>query len=261
MFKKLKKVMFSPLILNANATKRIAYLGVTTALCVVANTFLEINFSDVQFSLTIYISICMGIILGPLCGMFSCFLGDAIGYMFNSMGYLYMFWVGLSTSVCAFIAGLIFYGLKFNFKGGVCVKLSLISLLSFFVCTVGINSTGFYFYNLGMGFSKPVIDYVSQKLGGEVTFIGYVLYRLIFKGQIYNSIVNYALAFLTLPFISRIKFFNLRMQSERVLEEKNVRFDEENRRVKCKGCGATYVEDKNENACPFCGRIDVEEKR
>ncbi len=214
MFNNLKQVMFSPLILKANNTKRIAYLGVMTALCVVANTFLEIKFSDVQFSLTIFISICMGVLLGPLFGMTVCFLGDTVGYLFNSMGYLYMFWVGLSTAVCAFIAGVIFYGLKFNFKGGIYLKIAIISLLSFAVCTVGINSTGFYFYNLGMGFSKPVIDYVSQKFGSGVGYFGYLAYRLIFKGQIYNSIFNYALTFVCIPLILRIKFFALKNQRQ-----------------------------------------------
>ncbi len=209
MFNKLKRLMFSPLILKGNVTKRIAYLGVMTALTVVANTFLEIKFADVQFSLTIFVSICMGILLGPLCGMAVCFLGDTVGYLFNSMGYLYMFWVGLSTATCAFISGIIFYGIKLNFKGGIFVKLAIISLLSFFVCTIGINSTGFYYYNLSMGFSKPVIDYVSQKFGGEVGYFGYVMYRLIFKGQIYNSIFNYGLAFIALPFIVKIKQFGL----------------------------------------------------
>ncbi len=208
MFKNLKKVMFSPLILNASATKRIAYLGVMTALCVVSNTFLEIKFSDVQFSLTIFLSIVMGILIGPLCGMTVCFLGDTLGYLLNSMGYVYMFWVGLSTALCAFISGTIYYGLKLKFKGAIFLKLALISILSFVICTVGVNSTGFYFYNLGMGFSKPVIDYVSNTFGSGVGYFGYLAYRLIFKGQIYNSILNYALTFLVIPLLMKVKYFS-----------------------------------------------------
>ncbi len=207
MFKKLKRVMFSPLILNATATKRIAYLGVMTALTVVSNTFLEIKFADVQFSLTIFVSILMGVLLGPLCGMAVCFLGDTIGYLFNSMGYLYMFWVGISTATCAFIAGVIFYGFKLRFKGGNYVKIAIIALLSFLICTVGVNSCGFYLYNYNMGFSAPVIDYVASHFGGDVGFFGYLAYRLIFKGQIYNSILNYALVFAAFPLISKIKLF------------------------------------------------------
>ncbi len=221
MNKKIKAVMFSPLILRANVTKRIAYLGVMTALCVVANTFLEIKFADVQFSLTIFLSICMGVLLGPVCGVTVCFLGDLVGYLFNSMGYLYMFWVGLSTGTCAFIAGLIFYGLKFNFKGGLYIKIALLSIASFFICTIAINSTGFYFYNLEMGFSKPVIDYVSSKFGGEVGYLGYLAYRLIFKGQIFNSILNYALAFVALPFIAKVKVFKLTEEEKSKTEEQD----------------------------------------
>ncbi len=226
MLNNLKRIMFSPLILKANATKRIAYLGVMTALTVVCNTFLEIKFADVQFSLTVFMSICMGVLLGPLCGMSVCFIGDTVGYLFNSMGYLYMFWVGLSTAMCAFIAGVIFYGLKFKFKGGIFVKLALISVISFFICTVGINSTGFYYYNLKMGFSQAVIDYVSQKFGGEVGYFGYVAYRLIFKGQIFNSIFNYALAFIVIPLLMQIKFFEL-TQNEQIETQAEIEEEKE----------------------------------
>ncbi len=205
----LKKTFFSPLILKASATKKIAYLGVMTALLVVANTFLEIKFADVQFSLTVFLSALMGVLLGGLPGFIVCFLGDTIGYLFNSMGYIYMFWVGLSTAVCALVSGVIFHGIKFNFKGGIYIKLALITIITFLVCTVGINSTGFYFYNLKMGFSKPVIDYVNEKFGSGVGYFGYLAYRLIFKGQIFNSIANYALAFVAIPLIIRIKFFDI----------------------------------------------------
>ncbi len=209
MFKNWKKVMFSPLILKANSTRRIAYLGVMTALCVVCNTFLEIKFADTQFSFTVMLSICMGILLGPLCGFSVCFLGDLVGYLFNSMGYLYMFWVGLSTATCALIAGLIVYGIRLKFRGGLYVKLSLICILTFLICTVAINSTGFYYYNLKMGFSTAVIEYVAQKFGGEVGYFGYVAYRLIFKGQIFNSLLNYCLVFIIIPLIFKIKIFKL----------------------------------------------------
>ena len=204
----IKNVTFSPFMQKANNTQKIAYLGVMTAFSVVANTFLEIKFSDVQFSLTVFISVCMGFLLGGGSGFLVCFLGDLVGYLFNSMGYLYMIWVGLSTACTALISGIIFYAIRIKIKGEFYVKLGLIAILSFLFCTVAINSTGFYFYNYYMGFSQAVIDYVSSVFGGNVGYFGYLAYRLIFKGQIYNSVFNYALCFIALPILSKLKIFN-----------------------------------------------------
>ncbi len=206
MKQKILRLLFSPLMLKASTTKKIAYLGVMTALCVVINS-LEFKFSDVQFSLTIFISVLMGILLGSIGGFSVCFVGDVIGYLINSMGYVYMIWVGLATALTAFIAGLIFYGVKLTFKGNVFFKLALITILSFIICTVGINSTGFYFYNLKMGFSEAVINYVNERFNTGVGYFGYLAYRLFFKGQIYNSIANYALSFVFVPLLLKVKFF------------------------------------------------------
>ncbi|MBP5177450.1 MAG: hypothetical protein ILP02_02570, partial [Clostridia bacterium] len=85
------------------------------------------------------------------------------------------------------------------------LKVALFCLVSFFVCTIGINSFGFYIYNMNIGFSKAVRDYIAATFGGEnVTFFGYVMYRLIFKLQILNSIFNYALVFIGFTAFSTI---------------------------------------------------------
>lgn len=116
-------------------------------------------------------------------------------------------WVGLTSGVTALLSGVIFYFVNFKFKGGLAVKLLLICISSFVFGTVLINSTGFYFYNYKMGFSTAVINYVKELFGGDVSFLGYVLYRLIFKGQIFNCIVNYALLFIIVPIVVRLPFF------------------------------------------------------
>ena len=46
-----KRVLFSDFMLQRGRAQRIATVGVMTALCIVANMFLEIKFFDVQFSL------------------------------------------------------------------------------------------------------------------------------------------------------------------------------------------------------------------
>lgn len=201
----LKRTFFSELILSKSSGQKIAYIAVITALSVVANMFLEFKMLDVQFSVTLVISALAGIILGPVCGFAACFIGDTIGFLYNSWGMIYMPWVGLSTGMTAFFAGLVFNAAKWKFRGAVYVKLALVCMLSFFVCSIGINSTGLYFYNRGMGFTTAVVDYVSEKFGTGVTYFGYVFYRMIFRGQIWNCVVNYALLFALVPLVNKIK--------------------------------------------------------
>ena len=203
-----KKLFFSELIVNSSRTKRTVYIALLAAFSVVTNMFLEFKFFDVQFSLTIIVSAVIGGLIGAIPGFFACMLGDFIGYVYNSWGYLYMPWVGLSTGMLAFIAGVIINGVNIKGKGGIYIKLALVCVISFFVCTIGINSTGFYFYNQAMGFSKAVLDYVAAHFGGNVSYFAYVAYRLIFKLQIVNCIVNYAVLIAVYPLIMKIKFFH-----------------------------------------------------
>ena len=203
-----KGLFFSDLMRNSSVTEKLAYLGVTVALSVVCNMLLEFKVLDVQFSLTIFVSMLLGILLGSVYGFASCVVGDLVGFLFNSGGTVFMPWVGLSTGMIAFIAGFIVNGFDFKVKGQIYIKLAIISILTFVVCTIGINSTGFYFYNRAMGFTDAFIKYVETHFGNNSSFFVYLGYRLIFKGQIYNSIANYALGFIFIPPILKIKLFN-----------------------------------------------------
>lgn len=200
----IKRAFFSDLILSKSTSQRIAYIAVMAAFSIVTNMFLEFKLFDVQFSVTIVVSALCGILIGPLCGFVACFVGDFLGFVYNSWGYMYMPWVGLSTAMLALIAGLIFNLVRFKFKGAVYIKLLLVCLCSFFVCTIAINSTGFYLYNKHLGFSQKVIEFVDAKFGTGVTYWGYVLYRLL-GGQIWNCLVNYALLFALIPMLNAIK--------------------------------------------------------
>lgn len=204
---KLKKLFLSELILSANASRRIVYIALITAFNVVTNMFLEFRMSDTQFSLTIAVSVLSGVLLGPAFGFVACFTGDLLGFIINSWGFVYMPWVGLSTAMTAFIAGMIINGVKFKFKGQTAVKIIITCLLSLLICTIAINSTGFYFYNYKMGFSTAVIDYVKKVFGTDVGYIGYVAYRMIFKGQILNCLFNYVVVGITVPLVLNVKVF------------------------------------------------------
>ncbi len=201
----IKQTLFSELILSKSMGQRIAYVAVMTAFSVVANMFLEFKMLDVQFSVTIVVSALAGIVLGPLFGFAACFLGDFIGYIFNSWGLLYLPWVGLATGMLAVFAGLIVNNVKWKFRGAVYVKLAVVCMLSFFVCTIGINTTGMYYYNKWAGFSDKVIAYVSETFGTGVSYFAYLAYRLFFLGQIWNNVANYALLFVLIPIINRTK--------------------------------------------------------
>lgn len=199
-------LFFSPKLKNSSTGRRAAYIAVFAALSVIANTYLEVRVLDVQYSLTIFVCIIVGVALGPVAGFASSFAADLIGYAINSWGQLYMPWVGLSTALLSFFAGAVNLIFRNNCKkSAFYLKYLIVCMLSLFVCTVAINSTGFYFYNKAAGFSTAVINYVSERFGGGVGYFSYVCYRLFFKGQIFNNVTNYALVFLCMPVFSRIE--------------------------------------------------------
>jgi hypothetical protein len=189
MSKKLKRLLLSDLMLDASNTQRIAYVGIMTALLVVCNMFFEFKLADTQFSLTIFFSAMTGMLIGPIFGFCACFLGDLVGFLYNSGGFMYLPWIGLSMGLVAFVSAVVVNGFYFKFKGGVFVKLAIVSLLTFLLCTVAINTTCFW------------ILYNSKK----VPFFAYLTTRLFVQGQIWNSLFNYALLFVLFPIVVRVR--------------------------------------------------------
>ena len=120
-----KRLLFSETLAEKNASHKIAYIAVVTALVVVANMFFEFKFANTQFSLTIVFSAIAGIIIGPIFGFAACFLGDLVGFLYNSAGFMYMPWIGLSMGMVSLIAGVIINGVPLKFKGAIYVKLRL----------------------------------------------------------------------------------------------------------------------------------------
>ncbi len=202
-----KQLFFSKMLLSKNKSHKIAYIAVLTTFAIAAN-FLEIKFMDTQFSFTIITALLIGIMIGPLYGFAACVLGDFIGYIINPYN-VYMYWIGLSTGMFAFLSGLLFNLIPSKKKWFVFVKLGAISLLTFVVCTISINSTGFYFYNKLV--NPAIIDAAAERFGGQTAFWAYVLYRLFIKGQIWNSLLNYTLLFVAIPALNGIKSLKLRL--------------------------------------------------
>ena len=189
----IKKLLLSDLLYNASKTQKIAYVGVLTALLVVCNMFFEIKFAEIQFSLTIFCSAFAGILIGPIFGFVASFMGDLVGFLYNSAGYLYVPWIGIAMGVVSLISGLVVNGINLKFKGEIYVKLLIVSLLTFLICTVGINTTVLWII----------------RTAKKVPYTTYAFTRLIIEGQIYNSLVNYGLLFIAVPIIGKIKYFKL----------------------------------------------------
>ncbi len=197
-----KRVLFSEVILEKSHAQKIAWIAVVAALCTLAN-FAEFKFADIQFSLTLFASMLSGILVGPLFGFVAAMLGDFLGFVVNSWGFLYMPWVGLTCATAAFLAGIVMK-LPLRFRGGGYVKLALACVLVLAVCSVGINTTGFYLYYTQVGFTSKSLSLIEEHFGTN-SYLAYALVRLLFMGQIWNSLFNYALLFLAVPLLNAAK--------------------------------------------------------
>lgn len=198
-----KRILFSDLLASKTAAHKIAYIGVTAALCIVTNLF-EIKFATTQFSFTVFSSVLAGILIGPVFGFCAVFLGDGVGYLCNSMGYPYYWWVALSCATMALIAGLVMR-IPLRFKGSIYVKLAIVCFLTLFVCSVAINTSGMYYIGLKLYMPSSVKNAIEERFGGEFSYGIYLLIRFFILGQIYNSILNYALLFFAVPALNAIK--------------------------------------------------------
>ena len=184
---KIKKALLSDVMKDSTHTQKIAYIAVMTALCVVCNMFFEFKFADTQFSLTIFFSALTGMIIGPVFGFCACFLGDLVGFLYNSGGFMYLQWIGLRMGLTALISGLVMNLITFKSKFATYLKILIIAILTFLICTVAINTTAFWL------------------LYSKVPYFAYLTTRLFVQGQIWNSIFNYILLFVLYPTIIRIK--------------------------------------------------------
>ncbi len=181
-------LLFSAALAKKSRAQKIAYIAVMTAFCVVSNMFFEFKFADVQFSLTIFVSALTGVLIGGGFGFVACFLGDLVGFIYNSAGFAYMPWVGISMATTSLL-----FGITVNLwrgkggKGFIFVKLAAACIVTFFLCSVAINTTAFWL------------------IYSQVDYGTYLIARFFVQGQIWNSLVNYALVFIAVPVLNRIK--------------------------------------------------------
>ena len=188
-----EKWLLSETMQGKSHSRRIAYIAVFTAFCVVLNMFFEFKLAETQFSFTLFLSMLTGVVIGPLFGFVACFLGDLVGFLYHSAGFVYMPWIGVALGVNAIIAGLIVNGLHSKQRWFLYVKLALVCLLSLTICTILINTTAFWLL-----YSK--VDYAT-----------YLVSRLFVQGQIWNCLVNYALLFIAVPALGKIKQLKIKI--------------------------------------------------
>jgi uncharacterized membrane protein len=191
-----KKFLFSELLVGKNTTHKIAYIAVLAALNVTVNAVSTISLGFVQFSITLFVCAITGILIGPLFGFTACFLGDTLGYIIgNSGGGGWTPWIGLSMGTAAIIAALIMHGIPLKGKCGLYVKIAIVCVLTFFICTYAINTTAAYYLWNAKG-----LDYID-----------FLIARM--SVQIWNNVINSLLLFVAVPLLGRIKALKMQVNS------------------------------------------------
>ncbi len=189
-----KRLFLSGAMEGMNKNHQIAYIATLVALNVVVNTF-SIPLGITQFSFTLFAAALTGILLGPLFGFTACFLGDTLGFFLGG-GVGYTPWVGVAMGFAALLSALIMHGVKLPFRGGVFIKLTLVCIMIFLVSTLAINTTaGYYLWNKD-----------------SLPFWEYFVLRFFVLGQIWNSLLNYLLLFVSVPALNRLKPLKLKIE-------------------------------------------------
>ena len=62
-----------------------------------------------------------------------------------------------------------------------------------------------YYIGLRIYMPKDVLEAVASRFGGKLNFWTYLVIRFFLLGQIWNSLVNYALLFIVLPVLRAIR--------------------------------------------------------
>ncbi|MBO5773625.1 MAG: folate family ECF transporter S component [Clostridia bacterium] len=128
------KTYFSP--------KRIAYLGVMTAIAVITNCFtVTVNSGANSISFNYVICSLAGIFFGPISGGIVGLLGDLIGCLIAPKGPFNPF-IMVASGLIGVLSGLAFNIPKLN----VYLKIILAYVFIFIVCTLGLNTFGLWFF-------------------------------------------------------------------------------------------------------------------
>lgn len=127
---------------NYFSPKRIAYLGVMTAIAVITNCFsITVNSGANSISFNYVICSLAGIFFGPISGGIVGLLGDLIGCLIAPKGPFNPF-IMIASGLIGVLSGLAFMLPKLN----VYLKIIIAYVFIFVVCTLGLNTFGLWFF-------------------------------------------------------------------------------------------------------------------
>ncbi len=198
---KLKRVFFPDYFASLSAGRKTAMLGIFIALAVLANV-LSIDVTPaLKISFTYLTGFFTGAIFGPLIGFAVCFFGDIVAFLLPTGGGVYWPLTGVCTGLLALIPGLVMHGIKFNFKGGVFVKIAISVVLTylFVTCTLGAYSNYLY---------VKYVVYAGREYGKA--FAAYLGGKILFSTVV--SGINYLLIFLMVPLVNSIKPLKMKIE-------------------------------------------------
>ncbi len=183
--------------------KRIAYLGIMTALAVITNIFsVTVNSGANSISFNYVICSLAGVFFGPISGGIVGLLGDLIGCLIAPKGPFNPF-VMLSSALIGVLSGLAFMIPKVNAY----FKIVIAYIFIFVVCTLGLNTFGLWFY------------YAKGKKSFWVYLIGRAPFQAI--NIAINIVITYALYFPLKKFV----FDKLNLSTKRAIiqtKEENI---------------------------------------
>lgn len=182
---------------NFFSPKRIAYLGIMTAISVITNCFsVTVNSGANSISFNYVICSLAGIFFGPVSGGIVGLLGDLIGCLIAPKGPFNPF-IMLSSALIGILAGLAFKIPRLN----VYFKIIIGYILIFIVCTLGFNTFGLWFY------------YAKSKK----SFLVYLIGRAPF--QAINVVINIVITYLLYFPLKKFVFDKLDLNGRKVLSK------------------------------------------
>ncbi len=175
--------------------KRIAYLGIMTALAVITNIFsITVNSGANSISFNYVICSLAGVFFGPVSGGIVGLLGDLIGCLISPKGPFNPF-IMLSSALIGVLSGLAFMLPKVN----VYFKLLIAYVFIFVVCTLGFNTFGLWFY-----YAK-----------GKKSFLVYLIGRAPF--QAINVVINLAITYALYFPLKKFVFDKLNLSTKKAV--------------------------------------------
>lgn len=178
--------MYTEFFSALSPAKKAAYLAVFIALCVVTNSYLEIDISPSnKITFNYVLLFYAGFLLGPLPGFAVGFLGDAIGFILKPQDVYWFF--GVTLGLIGVIAGLIRNLIPLKGRKGIyakaCIALSLCFVLITLLVNTLVNYSYLYLFIWGKVFKKAFWVYFAGRMAVQTIVFG----------------VNFVLALVILP--------------------------------------------------------------